>query len=60
MEQYHCCFSTPEHEQQEASPCLGWSPGSALAPSQRLHLLAALVGITLRATDLRDSKVSKS
>lgn len=60
MEKYPCCFSTPEHKQQEAFPYLGWSPSSALAPAQQLHLLAALVGITLRATDLRDSKVSKS
>ena len=60
MEKHHCCFSTPEHEQQEAFLYLDWSPGSTLAPTQQLHLLAALVRVTLRATGLRDSKVSKS
>lgn len=60
MEKYHRCFSTPEHELQEVFPYLGWSPGSILAPTQQLHLLAALVRVTLRATNLRDSKVSKS
>lgn len=60
MEKYHCCFSTPKHQQQEAFPYVGWSPDSALAPTQQLHLLAALVRVMLRTTDLRDSKVSKS
>lgn len=31
-----------------------------MAATQQLHLLAALVGATLRASDFRDSKVSKS
>lgn len=35
-------------------------PGSVLALTQHLHLLAELLKATLRATDLKDSEVSKS